>query len=165
MQRLRDWVDKIMGWLLVVLMASMAVVVFLQVFYRYVLNNPLPWPEEVARMTVVWLSFIGAYMAMRKNSHIGFNLLVAQLPDVWQAYIAVLGNLLVLWFLLVIVQQGIITMGLTMQDPMPYTGISIGLWVYSVFPIAGLCMALDTALKIWDGLPRRGRGNSLGVGK
>lgn len=167
MLRLRDWLDAIMGWLLVLLMASMALVVFLQVFYRYVLNNPLPWPEEAARMAVVWLSFIGAYMAMRKDSHIGINLLVAKLPDVWQVYVGILGNLLVLWFLLVIVQQGIVMMVLTVGDPMPYTGISIGLWVYSVFPIAGFCMALDTALEIWDGLLlcRRGEGKSLGVGK
>jgi TRAP-type C4-dicarboxylate transport system permease small subunit len=163
--RLRDWLDAVMGWLLVVLMATVAVVVFLQVFYRYVLNNPLPWPEETARMAVVWLSFVGAYKAMRKSSHIGFNLLVAKLPETWQVCVGVLGDLLVLWFLLVILQQGIVMMILTMQDPMPYTGVSIGLWVYSVFPVAGFCMALDTALKIWSSLPHRGRGKSLGVGK
>ena len=161
--RLRDWLDAVMGWLLVVLMATVAVVVFLQVFYRYVLNNPLPWPEETARMAVVWLSFVAPTKPCAKAATSASNLLVAASGDVAglrrrpgrsPCPLVPAGH----------PPAGIVMMILTMQDPMPYTGVSIGLWVYCVFPVAGFCMALDTALKIWSSLPHR-RGKSLGLGK
>lgn len=41
-------------------LAAITLVILLQVFYRYVLNSPLSWPEEAARYVMVWMTFPAA---------------------------------------------------------------------------------------------------------
>ena len=48
----------------------LAFVVFLQFFTRYVLNDSLGWTEEIARFLLIAVTFIGAVMAVRRQSHI-----------------------------------------------------------------------------------------------
>ena len=58
----------------------LAFVVFLQFFTRYVLNNSLGWTEEIARFLLIAVTFIGAIMAARKESHIAVELFYRYLP-------------------------------------------------------------------------------------
>jgi TRAP-type transport system small permease protein len=59
---------------------SLAIVVFLQFFTRYFLNNSLAWTEEIARYLLICVTFSGAIMAMRKRSHIAVEVLHIYLP-------------------------------------------------------------------------------------
>jgi TRAP-type C4-dicarboxylate transport system permease small subunit len=45
-----------------------------QVFFRYVLNNSLPWPEEVARLGFVWVVFLGMALAIHRDAHLRIDL-------------------------------------------------------------------------------------------
>ena len=58
---------------------SMTVVVAVQVFSRYVLNQSLFWSEELARYLLVWLSFLGASVAYRRKAHPGIDVLSAKM--------------------------------------------------------------------------------------
>ncbi len=58
---------------------SMALVVAIQVFFRYVLNASLFWSEELARYMLVWLSFFGATVAYYRNLHPGVDALTSRL--------------------------------------------------------------------------------------
>ena len=49
---------------------SLAFIVFLQFFTRYVLNDSLSWTEEIARYGLMWIVFIGGIMVTRRNTHI-----------------------------------------------------------------------------------------------
>jgi TRAP-type C4-dicarboxylate transport system permease small subunit len=53
----------------------LAFVVFLQFFTRYVLNDSLGWTEEIARFLLIAVTFIGAVMAVRRQSHIAVEVL------------------------------------------------------------------------------------------
>lgn len=63
-----------------VLLVSIFVLIIFQVFTRYVLNMPLSWSEELARLLVVWLTFIGAGFVASRNAHIAVDLLAVYLP-------------------------------------------------------------------------------------
>ena len=58
---------------------ALAVVVFLQFFTRYVLNNSLGWTEEIARYLLIGVTFIGAVSAVRRESHIAVELLYTRI--------------------------------------------------------------------------------------
>src|ERR1700752_2124808 len=62
---------------------SLAFIVFLQFFTRYVLNNSLAWTEEIARYGLMWVTFIGGAVVTRKNRHILLELVWNLLPDNW----------------------------------------------------------------------------------
>jgi TRAP-type C4-dicarboxylate transport system permease small subunit len=62
-------------WLAFVLFWALAIIVFLQFFTRYILNDSLSWTEEIARYGLMWLAFIGGAVVTRKKSHIAVELL------------------------------------------------------------------------------------------
>ena len=63
-----DWIAFVIFW-------SLAFIVFLQFFTRYVLNDSLAWTEEIARYGLMWIVFIGGAMVTRRNTHIAVELL------------------------------------------------------------------------------------------
>lgn len=71
--RWEDAIVLIVFWIL-------AFDVFLQFFTRYVLNNSLGWTEEIARYLLICVTFIGAVMAVRKQSHIAVEFLYRWVP-------------------------------------------------------------------------------------
>ncbi len=65
---------------IVALLVVMVLVAFVQVVLRYVFNNPLSWSEEVARWSFVWMTFVGAALGVKRNSHVRIDNLELALP-------------------------------------------------------------------------------------
>ena len=59
---------------------SMAALVAVQVFFRYVLNHSLFWSEELARFLLIWLTFLGASVAYHRRAHPGIDTFSLRLP-------------------------------------------------------------------------------------
>ncbi len=68
-----DWITLAVFWIL-------AVVVFYQVFTRYVLNDAAGWTEEIARYLLIAVTFLGGAMSVRKNTHIQVDFVYRFLP-------------------------------------------------------------------------------------
>ena len=65
---IEDWISVAMFWV-------MAIIVFLQFFTRYFLNNSLAWTEEISRYLLIAVTFVGGAMVTRKKAHIAVELL------------------------------------------------------------------------------------------
>lgn len=76
---LSAWLNRLCCGLLVCVSAAMIVVVVLQVVCRYLFNNSLFWSEELARMLLVQITFLGAAVAFRNRAHIAVDILAARL--------------------------------------------------------------------------------------
>jgi TRAP-type C4-dicarboxylate transport system permease small subunit len=68
---------------------AMSAVVAVQVFFRYGLNHSLFWSEELARYLLVWLTFLGASVAYRRNVHPSIDIIYAQMPVSVQRMISI----------------------------------------------------------------------------
>src|SRR4051794_41641624 len=91
---------------IVVLVFLLTAVTFAQVVTRYLLGDPLIWSEEAARYLFVWVSMIGAALALREGGHFGLDLLIRPMPQLKP----VLGPLVILvmvMFLVILLKTGI----------------------------------------------------------
>lgn len=61
-------------------MVLMVAVILLQIFYRYVLDNALPWPEEAARGLMIWMTAMVAPTAYRYAGFVSIDMLPEMLP-------------------------------------------------------------------------------------
>lgn len=139
---------KAIKWILVVLVTVLVVVVFANVISRYFLDFALAWAEEIARFIFIWLTFLGAILALAHNEHMRFNLLVKSLPDKLGKIALVLANAVII-FLLGLVIKGGITIVIQNYDWLtPALQISYGL-VYTIVPISGVIMFLQTSAIIY----------------
>ncbi len=68
-----------LAWILVLLMV---LTILLQVFRRYVMNDALPWPEEVARAFMIWMMALVAGTGLRGGAFVAIDLLGPVLPRV-----------------------------------------------------------------------------------
>ena len=82
-----EWVNDIAGQLgrnlSVLAMALMVVIILTQVFFRYALNNALPWPDEAARFLMLWLAGLMGPIAMRRGSMVAITSLHKLLPGIF----------------------------------------------------------------------------------
>jgi TRAP-type C4-dicarboxylate transport system permease small subunit len=62
-----DWIAFVLFW-------ALAIIVFLQFFTRYIMNDSLSWTEEIARYGLMSLAFIGGAVVTRKKAHIAVEL-------------------------------------------------------------------------------------------
>ncbi|HZH06299.1 MAG TPA: TRAP transporter small permease [Lautropia sp.] len=67
-------------WLCLVMFFLLALDVFYQFFTRYVLGNSAAWTEEIARYLLIIVTFVGASMSVRRNTHIQVEFIYRYLP-------------------------------------------------------------------------------------
>ncbi|WP_191601809.1 TRAP transporter small permease [Marinomonas algicola] len=60
--------------------AIMTLVILVQVFFRYVLNNSFPWSEELARYLMVWMTFLTLPVVSRLGQHAALEIILGSLP-------------------------------------------------------------------------------------
>lgn len=82
-----DWVTLVFFW-------SLAIVVFLQFFTRYALNNPLAWTEEIARYLLTCVAFLGSSIAVRRYSHIHVEFLYIYYPRGFAHFLSILVDII-----------------------------------------------------------------------
>ena len=134
-----DVINKISLVLVVVFLSAMVIIVLLQVFFRFILNNALPWPEEISRYLMVWGTFLGSGIACKYESHIGLSFIRERINAKYQGIIEFFVNCCILLFLAVCIWKGIIIFKFTLKQISPSAHISMA-WPYSSVPICSAIM-------------------------
>jgi TRAP-type transport system small permease protein len=142
MHRLLGRLVALVEWWAVGLLAGMAILVCLGVFFRYVLNSSLVWYDEFASYLLVWLTFYGCVVVDYQRRHIGFDLFVNKLAPGQRRVVDIVGELAVLGFQFVLFYYGwILTekMGDETAISLPWIKVT---WINSVLPITGALLLL-----------------------
>lgn len=123
-------------------MSIMIINVSLGVFYRYVLNNPLVWTEELARFLMIWFAFIGMSLAMKEEMHVGINVIIDLFPDKLKFLCKIVGNVLIMVFLVVLFRYSINHLRIVKIQTSPALGIKM-IWAYISVTIGAGVMILE----------------------
>jgi TRAP-type C4-dicarboxylate transport system permease small subunit len=121
------------------LTGAMAVLVFLQVLFRYVLDAPLDWSEEMSTFAFAWMCLLGASVGLRYDQHPRLDILLILFPPLIQKSVRALINFSIIFMLVVLLVYGVkLTMTMKMQKTAAL-GYSVS-FVYVVLPLAAMIM-------------------------
>jgi TRAP-type transport system small permease protein len=98
------WVAKIFIGALV---GAIVAITLAAVWWRYVLNAPLAWPEQVSRIMFVWVTFVGAAVLYRDRLHVAIDMFMAPLPRAERRGVGWAIELLILVFNLILFFYGL----------------------------------------------------------
>ena len=125
--------------LLIVLLAAMVVVTFVNVVMRYVGESSFLWGEEVGRHLMIWLAFVGSGLALRTGAHIGVDSLERSLPARGARIVRAAIALILLMLFVALIVEGIDYAWRTRFQTSAALQISMA-WVYAGMPIGCLLM-------------------------
>jgi len=82
MEKIYQFLNKVIEWLLVTIFALLVVDVVWQVISRYAVGKPSSFTEEFARFALIWLTVLGAaYINGQKEGHLSMDFLLSKLPE------------------------------------------------------------------------------------
>ncbi len=116
----------------VVLFWATAVVIFLQFFTRYVLNNSFGWTEEVARYLLIGVTFIGASAVLSRRSHINMTYFADRLPGPLRRITAILADVVATAIFAALTYYGAHVSQLMGNQPMASVDLPMGVVYWTV---------------------------------
>lgn len=123
------------------LVITVCAVVLLQVLMRYLFAAPNPWSEELSRFAFIWVSLLGASLAVEHRAHFGFDQVTKKLAPPARRAVERFAWAVVLAFALLLIGTGAALMDLTAGERSAALNLPIAL-VYAAAPVSGLLMAI-----------------------
>ncbi len=151
------WIDRycrLLDALIALALAVMVVLVFGNVVLRYAFNSGITVSEELSRWLFLWVTFLGAVVALKDHAHLGTDLVVARLPRALRRLCLVVAQALMLWATWLLLQGSLAQTRINWDVAAPVSGLSVG-WFYG----AGVAFAVPAlgllALDLWRALTGR----------
>jgi len=129
--------QRIMVMGVFILSAAMFLAVIAQVVFRYVIQQPLPWSEELARYLMIWVACLAGAEAYRMKNHVGIDFIANLLPAAPRRWIVQIANLAVFFLMAVIIYQGFKLSWMLRDQESPALQIQMS-WPYLAVPVGAL---------------------------
>jgi TRAP-type C4-dicarboxylate transport system permease small subunit len=156
MEAVRRRYEHVLEWVVIALMAALALEVTAGVVFRTV-GYSLVWYDEVASILLAWLTFYGSALAAVKRAHIGCPELVALMPPGPRVLTRLLVEIVVIGFFLLVGWTGYTVLGVLDTDHLvSLPAISVA-WVQSVVPISCVLIIAAELLNLPRALADAGR--------
>ena len=143
-----DWFFKALEFLVVLAMVAMVAMVFGNVVLRYAFNSGIQVSEEMSRYCFIWLTYIGAMIAMREKGHLGVDTLVKHLPVLGKKVCLFISESLMLWCNVLFFIGTWKMHGLQVSNVSPVVGISM-IWIYGIGYVVAVVMGLFNLQVLW----------------
>lgn len=136
--------DRALETLVMIVVAVLVLDVLWQVFTRFILNNPSTWTEELAVFMLIWVSLLGAAVALGRGAHLGIDYFVGKLPERTRLCTEIFVFFCVSAFSLLVMLIGgsdLVRSTLELGQESPALGVKMG-YVYLAIPISGFFLTL-----------------------
>jgi len=134
-------IDRVCQTVVACLVVVMVAVVCAQVVFRYAIVRPIYWGDELSRYLFVWISFVGAAVAMGSRLHYGFDYLTEKCPPPVRRSISLLMTLLAVGFFMTCLVYGCESIRVVSVQRSPSLQLPMG-WVYAALPVGSALMLL-----------------------
>lgn len=135
--------EQLEEWVLIISFIALILLVFIQVLSRYVINFSFGWTEELSRYLLIWITWISASYAIRKQEHIRIDVVKKMLPASMQKGLEVIVVLLWSIFAAVLTVQGTKIVMTIKKTGQISASLEWPMWVmYLILPIGGLLMGI-----------------------
>jgi TRAP-type C4-dicarboxylate transport system permease small subunit len=124
--------NRVTCWVCIALIIFMTAEVLLHVFFRYALEAPLQWGEELARLAMVWAGLLGISIALREGEHLGIEALVSQLSGKALLLCNLVSHILIGLFLLVVLIWGT---SITLESRVSFLPALQISWAWSILAV------------------------------
>jgi TRAP-type C4-dicarboxylate transport system permease small subunit len=140
--------DSLLELLVIVVVAVLVVDVLWQVFTRFVLKDPSTWSEELAVFMLIWVSLLGAAVALNRGAHLGIDYFVGKLSPGKRLCTEIFVFLCISIFSLTVMVLGgidLVFSTLKLEQLSPALGIKVG-YVYLAVPTSGFFLVLYSVI-------------------
>lgn len=135
-------VNKLLEWVVITMLAVMSVVVFAQVLFRLI-HASIPWSEELSKYLLIWSTFLGSALGVRKGSLIGLEFLSNLLPEKGKKVLETLIHVMVAALLILLIAVGFWASGRVWYQTTPVMKLPMGL-MYASIPVGSVFMLFNT---------------------
>jgi TRAP-type C4-dicarboxylate transport system permease small subunit len=147
--RLRFFAELVTAFLFVAMFAAF----LLQVFTRYVLNDPIAWTQEFVLIVYIWIVFWCGAFLLREREHITFDMVFISLPPGPRRALAVILTLITLVAFVAVLPGTIDYVSFMKIERSPVLGIRFDL-LYSIFAVFAVAVAIGALVRLWRLLGR-----------
>ena len=150
--------EQLLEWIVIVLMAALAVIVTAGVGFRYS-GYSLVWYDEVACVLLAWVTFYGSALAVMKHGHMGVPEIVRMMPRAPRVAVTVLAQVLTIGFYVLLAWAGYEILEILKTDAMvslPQVSIAVP---NSVIPISAALIVIAHLLVFPEVLAEARRGD------
>ena len=138
-------VRKLLYYIIVLMFGSQVIVVFSQVIWRFVFNDPFSWSEECARYLQVWMVLLTSSVCIREDSHLTVDYAIHNLPFKIKKVLKLAVLIVIMCFLVIVIVYGSKMIIITRYQITPAMQLPIYV-VYFAFPVAGFLMLLEALI-------------------
>lgn len=151
MQKAVEAYFQLLKIIMVMCLAGMVVLVFGNVVLRYGFNSGITIADEVSRLFFVFLTFLGAIVAMREHAHLGVDSLVKRLPRAGKKLCFIASHLLMLFATWLFLKGSWLQAEINMSVKSPVSGYSMGIF-YGVGVLFGISVGVYLVYELYRAL-------------
>jgi TRAP-type C4-dicarboxylate transport system permease small subunit len=154
MEKTLNITRKIINYLVIIFFVYMVLAVFYQVLGRYIFNYKLGAAAETATMAQIWMILLASGIAMRKNMHVGVDILLRKLNVKAQKIIVSVSTIVITIFLIMVLKGSVQLIIVGAQSTSP--AISIPMWIpYLSIPIGIFYIMLELIILTFNKLKQK----------
>jgi TRAP-type C4-dicarboxylate transport system permease small subunit len=136
---------KALEIVIAICLMAMVVLVFGNVVLRYAFNSGISTSEELSRWFFVWLTFLGAVIALREHAHLGTEMVVARLPPAGKKACLLISYLVMLFICWLLFRGALEQTKINWDVSAPSSGASMAIFYGSglVFSVSAAAILLN----------------------
>ena len=148
-KRIETAVYAVQAVLSILLLGALCCIVLVQVIFRYVLDDPLFWSEEISRFMFIWLSFVGFGVAVHRRQEMRVAFFFDRASPVQRKWLSALSLLLMLATCALLTFHGC---QLALQS---FDVLSVALelpwtWIFLAVPVGFALIFVQYALRLYE---------------